>query len=250
MSLLIGLLDDDKNTDVIIHINYKSKTMTWIPRDLYSHRILHKINSAYRYGGNLLFKKCVEDLGFGSIIDCICIPIKSCRKVFSSLEVYVEIQEQADYYYPIRIGRPIEEGRKIISFSPPGELLKGERIHQFLGARTRVKSTDYTDLPDFERIKRQQSFMRALIRDKFKFKTFFNHEIDASATELIKFFNVFKSPYEYHLFNPSLYDRKLGKMLVLLPRKDKINRMISLSPSIFRKILRIIRVSILKYQGN
>jgi hypothetical protein len=240
MALLLGILDDHNNTDVIMVIDYQKRIITSLPRDLYSLRIMDRINAAYIKGGISLFKLCVADFGFQRITDCICIPIDSCREVLNQINVSVPIVDYAEYYYPTAHGQPLEIDKKKISFAPPGELLVGERIHQFIGARTRVNSADYKDLPDLERITRQQIFMQALIKDKFDFSIFLNYSVDIQAQQLARFNTLFNSHYQYGVFN-RLKTKKIDNKLILLPSYVKLKDKISYALLLYfkRQLLRL-----------
>lgn len=217
MSLLIAVLDDHLNADVLFVIDYNRTCITWIPRDMFSLLIFDRINSAFSKGGIKLLMKGVKKLGFNEINECICIPIKTSRKLFQEVTLYVDIFEQSSYFYPIKLGQALEEGRKVVTFSPPGELLKGERIHQFLGARFRVNSKEYTDLSDFERIRRQQIFLKALIKSRFNFRLFLTGGTYYTKINQKKFLLVFKKPFDYQLYNPALYARKIRGKQILFP---------------------------------
>ena len=164
-----------------------------------------------------MYEKGGGDFGFQKITDCICIPIVTCREVLSTIKVYVPIQDYAEYYYPAILGQALETAKKTISFTPPGELLQGERIHQFIGARTRTNSADYKNLPDLERIARQQIFMQALVKDKFDFSIFLNYSIIIQASQLARFKTVIQTNYQYCLFNPGLKMTRIDNKLILLP---------------------------------
>jgi hypothetical protein len=70
-----------------------------------------------------------------------------------------------DFWYPLAPTRPIEEGRKQVSFRPPSERLSGERLHQWIGARTRVTGAG----SDLQRIERQQALVQVLLSSEFDF---------------------------------------------------------------------------------
>ncbi len=65
------------------------------------------------------------------------------------------------YHYPLHRHRPIEDGSKIIHFNPPFENLSGDRIHEWIGARSNI--TPIETYPDFDRILRQQILLKELL---------------------------------------------------------------------------------------
>lgn len=213
--LLIGILDDHRNTDIIIVLDPMMKKLTWIPRDVFSYRINHRINAAFSHGGHRCFIDAVKRLGFDKISHSVCIPMDTCKKVFSGIELYVDIPKEIEYYYPIKLFEPIENGHKIIRFEPPGESLKGERIHQFLGARIQVDPSKHTLFGDFERIERQQVFFKSLIREGFNFQNFCSHELYVFGNNLMKFFDTLDPTYRTERFDVGLYPSRINKMLVL-----------------------------------
>jgi hypothetical protein len=66
-----------------------------------------------------------------------------------------------EFSYPLQPTARIEDGSKQIVFNPPGEILRGERIHQWIGAR---------GASDLHRIERQKILLRRLLEKKFDFR--------------------------------------------------------------------------------
>ena len=81
------------------------------------------------------------------------------------LSVNVPVNEPLDFLYPLKPTKRIQEGSKTISFRPPFEKLRGERIHQWVGARKGQGRW----ANDLGRICRQQTFLRALLNQGFDF---------------------------------------------------------------------------------
>ncbi|WP_131803314.1 MULTISPECIES: hypothetical protein [unclassified Mesorhizobium] len=76
------------------------------------------------------------------------------------------IRTPLDFWYPMAPTSRLEDGRQQVSFRPPGEMLSGERLHQWIGARTMVNRKG----TDFHRMERQIVFLRALIAQGFDFR--------------------------------------------------------------------------------
>jgi hypothetical protein len=60
--------------------------------------------------------------------------------------------------YPLTPTAPIEEGSKTVVFDPPMEILQGERVHQWIGARRGS---------DLHRLARQAVLVRRLLEQGF-----------------------------------------------------------------------------------
>ncbi|CDX61681.1 hypothetical protein MPL3365_70030 [Mesorhizobium plurifarium] len=76
------------------------------------------------------------------------------------------IRTPLDFWYPMTPTSRLEDGRQQVSFRPPGEMLSGERLDQWIGARTMVNRKG----TDFHRMERQIVFLRALIAQGFDFR--------------------------------------------------------------------------------
>jgi len=198
MSVVIGVLDISGVTDNIVFIDFKKKSLTWIPRDLYAYRIRSRVNEAYRLGGHSLFIEVINKLGYKAE-HSICVSTQACINVFSQLKLVVPIAEYAEYHYPLKPFTPIESGRKTICFQPPQEELVGERIHHFLGARFRIDKN--VALPDFDRILRQQVFVKCLLEQHFNFKQFLIENISFSHPDALDQLHLINSQYEFKLAN-------------------------------------------------
>lgn len=157
-------------TDNIIIISKKNKKIKWIPRDLYSKSIKNRINTAYSFGGPDLLIRCLKEINI--IVDnCICIlPYLIDENIDNLVSITVPVSYNMKFYYPIYRHKPIEEGRKIIEFNSPNVTLKGDRIHEWIGARYEItKNTNNSEFPDIHRIKRQQILLKELLKIKYKF---------------------------------------------------------------------------------
>jgi hypothetical protein len=78
----------------------------------------------------------------------------------------VRVRKHLKLWYPLSPTAPIEGGRKPADFVPPFEILDGERLHQWIGARY---ARDGGVGTHFDRIRRQQLLLRALLKMGFAF---------------------------------------------------------------------------------
>ena len=167
MSTVVGVLDRDSwsaNTDNIIIADPLSKTLTWIPRDLWCPSLRDRINQAFLLRGVAGLLAALRELDFicdhGLVLRRI-----ATERALAGISVEVAVEEPVDFWYPLHPTLPLEEGQKIVSFRPPVERLEGERIHQWIGARKGLGRRT----SDWDRMRRQQIFVRALLEQKFDF---------------------------------------------------------------------------------
>jgi hypothetical protein len=174
-AICICFMDRDywtARTDVIVIVSLEENKLMWVPRDIYCELINDRINVAYALGGSELLIKCLNEYKVTSkynILGCVCLLpalVNEYVKYIKSIKVPVENDIKFDY--PLRRNKPIEEGSKVIEFKAPFEILSGERIHQWIGARYCIPLSLYL-YPDLHRIMRQQILTRVLIDKKFDF---------------------------------------------------------------------------------
>ncbi len=166
-AVVVAILDRDDfgaNTDVIVLVDDRRRRLTWVPRDLWSPLVGDRINKAFARGGGDLLLRALAGLRFrcsGALV----LRRSATEAALDGVTVVVPVSERLDFWYPEHPTRPIEEGRKAIAFEPPQETLSGERIHQWLGARTMIGRPG----SDLLRCDRQQVFLRALLEKGFDF---------------------------------------------------------------------------------
>jgi hypothetical protein len=78
----------------------------------------------------------------------------------ANLSIVVPVPVPMAFDYPLTPTARIEDGRKRVVFEPPAAVLRGERIHQWIGARGGS---------DLHRIERQKILVRRLIDQQFAF---------------------------------------------------------------------------------
>lgn len=167
MATVVGILDRapwDSRTDIIVLVEPKRRSLTWIPRDLWCPSLNDRVNTAFRNGGNERLLGALAELGFHADY-ALCLSRTATESALAEAVVEVPVEAPLDFWYPLTPTSRIQEGQKLVSFRPPGERLSGERIHQWIGARRGV-SGGYSDL---HRISRQKVFLRALLQQGFDF---------------------------------------------------------------------------------
>lgn len=167
VSTVISVMDEDSwdaRMDNIAVVEPGRRRILWIPRDFWCPALDNRINRAFAIGGHELLIACLREHGI-RVESSICIRRGATIMALESESVRVPIERMIKFWYPLKPTRPIEEGRKVVEFHPPGETLSGERIHQWLGARKPLDG-DESDLP---RIERQKTFVRALLAGNFDF---------------------------------------------------------------------------------
>ncbi len=169
MSTVVTIMDRegfDQRTDNIVVVQPRRRRLLWVPRDVWCERIDERINAAFKLGGHEELVASLRSLGF-EVDHSLCLPRSAVEHVLVHASVTVPVTEAMRFWYPLTPTTRVQDGRKPVDFDPPHELLEGERIHQWLGARrARDGSGGGTDLG---RIARQQVFVRELLRQRFDF---------------------------------------------------------------------------------
>jgi hypothetical protein len=111
--------------------------------------------------------KCLASLGIGAQ-HSICFRRQAIERALDGVTLTVPVEEPLRFWYPLSPEAPIEDGRKPVDFDPPSAVLSGERLHQWIGART-PRGTPSSDRADLQRIRRQQILVRTLIDRGFDF---------------------------------------------------------------------------------
>jgi len=172
---------EDQNTDVNVVVDPGGRTLTWIPRDLFSKKLGDRINSVFRLGGDQArYREIIADVGFRVEHSVIIWPKAVCRAI-EGVSVLVPINKVTKYLYPLTPWQEMKRGGKKVEFSSRTGPLSGERIHQWIGARTRLPgSWSYHPYPDFDRCLRQQRLIRVLLDTGFKFSRLLGDGFKAS----------------------------------------------------------------------
>ncbi len=152
------------NTDVIVVVDPVGRRLLWVPRDVWCEPIAHRINKAFAVGGHEGLRTGLAALGI-AVSHGLCLRREATEHALAGAVVTVPVQRPLRLWYPLEPITRIEDGRKPVDFDPPAETLAGERLHQWIGARySRTGPSS-----DLDRIRRQQTLVRALLRQRFPF---------------------------------------------------------------------------------
>lgn len=179
-------------TDVLVVVDPECRRLLWVPRDLWCESLGRRINAAFRVGGHGALMGALREHDI-AVEHAVCLRREATERALRDVTVRVHVCTPMSFWYPLAPCEPIEEGRKRIAFDPPAELLSGERIHQWLGARFEIsRPLGWRErvegrlrriawrwigrshrprgmLPDLDRIERQQAFVRELLVRGFDF---------------------------------------------------------------------------------
>jgi cell envelope-related transcriptional attenuator-like protein/N-acetylmuramoyl-L-alanine amidase-like protein len=151
-------------TDNIVVVRPEERQLLWVPRDLWITETKNRINAAFKHGGHELLQRALA--GQGIVVDhSICLRREAVEQALEGVTVTVPVASPMVFRYPLEPRSRVQDGHKLVSFSPPAEVLAGERIHQWLGARYGTGE----DSSDLGRIRRQRIFVRALLESGFDF---------------------------------------------------------------------------------
>jgi hypothetical protein len=173
VATVVGILDRDcwsARIDNIVIADPATKMLTWVPRGLWCPSLHDSINKAFGRGGveRLLF--ALRELEFPCDYGLV-LRRGATERAAAHISVEVPVKEPLDFWYPIHPTKPIEDGRRVVSFRPPLERLEGERIHEWVGARMGIAREGFGhEDSDLYRIARQQVFLGALLKQRFDFR--------------------------------------------------------------------------------
>jgi glycosyltransferase involved in cell wall biosynthesis len=172
MATVVGILDRDHwgaNTDNIVVADPTTRTLTWIPRDLWCPSINHRINKAFAIGGIERLVAGLNELGFPCDQGLV-LRRSATERAAMHISLEVPVKKEIHFWYPLHPTLPIHGPRKPVSFLPPSERLEGDRIHEWLGARKRLLHRSLRrEGTNGKRMRRQQIFLRVLIEQNFDF---------------------------------------------------------------------------------
>jgi hypothetical protein len=154
-------------TDNIVVVDPRRRRLLWIPRDLWSDAVQDRINEAYGRGGHELLQSALRELGV-AVEGSVVLLRSAVEHALSNLRITVPLDRPRRYWYPLEPQLRLQDGAKLVVFEPPQEMLAGERIHQWIGAR-KSADTPPPRLPDFDRIERQQILVRRVLEEGLDF---------------------------------------------------------------------------------
>jgi anionic cell wall polymer biosynthesis LytR-Cps2A-Psr (LCP) family protein len=169
-SAALGILDRDgwaERTDNLVVADARRRRLVWIPRDLWSAAVGDRVNEAFARGGHAMLHAALRELGHP--VEASLVLLRSAvERAFETLRITVPVDRPRHYWYPLAPTQRLQDGAKRVAFEPPEETLVGERLHQWVGARTSADPSP-PKLPDFDRIERQQVLVRRLLQESFDF---------------------------------------------------------------------------------
>jgi hypothetical protein len=179
VTTVVTILDRDGLTDNIVVVQPKRRRLLWVPRDLWCEDTGRRINTLFKAGGHDALCRSLGNLGV-RVDHSLCVSRSVVENALDHATVIVPVRAPVRLWYPLTPQSRIEDGRKPVDFLPPSETLQGERIHQWLGGRYDRDPTARSS--DFERIERQQVFVRALLRQGFDFAGLLGEETEPAAS--------------------------------------------------------------------
>ena len=169
VSTVVTVMDRDgfdNCTDNIVVVQPGRHRLLWVPRDVWCEPRAERINASFKRGSHQRLVEDLQQLGI-EVDHSVCLSRSTVERALASIDVTVPVHQPLQFWYPMSPTERIQEGRKPVDFMPPRERLRGERVHQWIGARhVRDPSTPGSDLA---RIGRQQVLVRRLLRDGFDF---------------------------------------------------------------------------------
>jgi hypothetical protein len=221
MTTVVAIMDQpgwSSCTDNIVVVATDQRSLLWVPRDLWCVTINDRINTAFATGGHA---GLVAALAEHQIIveHSICVSRTATGHAIERLAVTVPIERPIALWYQLQPLQPIQHGRKLVRFTPPAEELRGERIHQWIGARYAPRDGGGSDGSDLRRITRQHTFVRALIGQGFDFSSLLSDEalIRVSSDEAVSEVARVRADWRFDVLEDLFHARIRGKR-VLLPR--------------------------------
>jgi anionic cell wall polymer biosynthesis LytR-Cps2A-Psr (LCP) family protein len=167
------------NTDVIVVASPRKRMLMWVPRDLWSARIRARINKAFALGGHETLVAALAEHGL-DVEHSVCLRPDGIRPVLEGVSITVPVRSPEEFRY----------ADQWVRFDPPVEELSGDRIHAWVGARTRRRPDPPGWLPDLDRIRRQQELLAVMLGEGFAFRRFIGPDLpvrisdDAAIEEL------------------------------------------------------------------
>lgn len=196
MSTIVCVTDRaglDQRTDNLVMVDATRERLLWIPRDLWCVILHDRINAAFHTGGDALLHAALHEHDLHADHSLL-LSRAATEAALASAAVLVPVPAPMAFDYPLTPTSRIEDGRKRISFTPPAEVLRGERIHQWLGARG----------SDLHRIERQKVFVRRLLEQRFDFRRLLDNAdwFRASSPQALSELSAVQAGWTFETFGP------------------------------------------------
>jgi hypothetical protein len=158
MATVVAIMDRPgwmADTDNIVIVDPEAERLLWVPRDLWCATIRDRVNTAFARGGHRGLVDALAEHGF-VVHHSLCLARAAVEHALEHVEVTVPVDRELVFWYGLSPQQLLRDGRKVIRFRPPAETLRGERLHQWIGARSGLGWSS----SDFDRIDRQQTLLR------------------------------------------------------------------------------------------
>jgi len=217
MSTVVSIMDRDswsERTDNIAVVEPLKKRILFIPRDLWCDTMQNRINTAFRTGGHELLISCLHEHEV-EVDASLCLRRTATAESLRDAQVYVPIRKVMRFWYPLHPTRPIEEGRKPIVFTPPGELRAGERIHQWMGARYTIDKRN----SDLRRLDRHITLLRSLLEQNFDFTRLITNKeyYSTYGASVFEDLTQVEADWKLEVLGPVAH-KKIGRRLVVIKK--------------------------------
>lgn len=159
MSTIVGIMDRagfEANTDNLVLVDPDASRLLFVPRDLWCDTVADRINAAYGIGGHDLLGRALREHGLDATHSLV-LSRTATEAALERVSVVVPVPARMVFNYPLTPTSRIEDGSKTVTFDPPAQVLKGERVHQWIGARGGS---------DLHRIERQKVLVRRLLEQR------------------------------------------------------------------------------------
>jgi len=213
MSTIVAVMDRpgfQANTDILVLVQPGVQRLLWVPRDLWCETLQDRINEAYKAGGPGLLGRALHEHGLQAD-HSLCLTRTATEAALEGIEVTVPVPARMEFSYPLTPASRIEDGSKQVTFIPPAEVLRGERIHQWIGARGGS---------DLHRIERQKVFLRRLLEIRFDFDRVMRspEEYQLSGPEALEDLNLVRQDWAFETLSPIVPQEIAGKKVLVRPR--------------------------------
>ena len=210
MNVIVGVTDRSgfaANTDNLVLVRPSRRELLWIPRDLWCPAFGDRINRAFGEGGHHSLVAALAEHGLeaaGSVV----LSRDATESALAAVRVLVPIPVPMTFAYPLAPTAPIEDGSRQITFRPPAEVLRGERIHQWIGARGGS---------DLHRIERQKILLRRLIEDRVDFRACLARPewVRVSEPAALDTLAVIDATWRFETFGPTVPETIKGRQVLV-----------------------------------
>lgn len=170
-------------TDVIVVVDPGGERLIWVPRDLWCPASGRRVNEAYTAGGHEALRAALAEHDL-AVQHGLCLSREAVESGLEGVELAMPVERPMAFWYPLSPQAPIDDGRKLVRFEAPVDRLRGDRIHQWLGARYGLDQDYSGDLP---RLRRQQQLVAVMLGDGFDFGRFIDRESSFELSDLAAF---------------------------------------------------------------